>query len=78
MCLTDNSFNNLPAGDIVDKLLNEWQTEAFESQTNEHGSYSFYGFLGDYKVTAQYGNSSSTSTFSLCRNEETKHYNIQL
>lgn len=78
MCLTDSNFNNLPAGDVVDKLLNEWQTGAFESHTDDHGSYSFFGFLGDYKVTAQYGNSSSTSTFSLCRSDETKHFNIQL
>ncbi|KAK4405338.1 Endo-1,4-beta-xylanase 1 [Sesamum angolense] len=25
MCLTDGDFNNLPAGDTVDKLLKEWQ-----------------------------------------------------
>ncbi|KAK4284473.1 hypothetical protein QN277_001301 [Acacia crassicarpa] len=24
MCLTDNNFNNLPTGDVVDKLLQEW------------------------------------------------------
>ncbi|KAL1811151.1 hypothetical protein ACET3Z_021216 [Daucus carota] len=78
MCLTDDNFNNLPAGDVVDKLLKEWQTGTLESRTNEQGSYSFYGFFGEYKVTAQYGNSSSTSTFSLCRGDETKHYNIQL
>ncbi|WMV38631.1 hypothetical protein MTR67_032016 [Solanum verrucosum] len=26
MCLTDTNFHNLPAGDIVDNLLKEWQT----------------------------------------------------
>ncbi|GMN48706.1 hypothetical protein TIFTF001_017874 [Ficus carica] len=29
MCLTDNNFQNLPAGDVVDKLLKEWKTEEF-------------------------------------------------
>lgn len=78
MCLTDNNFNNLPAGDVVDKLLKEWQTGDIESQTDEQGSYSFYGFLGEYKITAKYGNRSEISTFSLCHGDETKHYNIQL
>lgn len=78
MCLTDSEFNNLPAGDVVDKLLKEWQTEEIESQTNEHGSYSFYGFLGEYKLIVKYGNRSTTSTFSLARSHETKHFNIQL
>ncbi|KAK3028477.1 hypothetical protein RJ639_040046 [Escallonia herrerae] len=60
MCLTDNDFHNLPAGDTVDKLLNEWQTGIVEDQTDEQGSYSFYGFLGEYKVTTKYGNRTGT------------------
>nr|AWA45091.1 hypothetical protein SO96G07_000002 [Saccharum officinarum] len=27
MCLTDANFTNLPAGDVVDRLLGEWQTK---------------------------------------------------
>lgn len=30
MCLTDNQFKNLPAGDVVDKLINEWRTKSLE------------------------------------------------
>ncbi|XP_059654005.1 endo-1,4-beta-xylanase 5-like isoform X2 [Cornus florida] len=67
MCLTDNKFRNLPAGDVVDKLLKEWQTGVLEGYTNEHGSYSFSGFLGEYKVTVDYGNRIANSTFSLSR-----------
>ncbi|KAM7470922.1 hypothetical protein LguiA_009105 [Lonicera macranthoides] len=67
MCLTDNDFNNLPAGDMVDKLLQEWQTGYMKGETDERGSYSFYGFLGEYKVTAKYGNRTTNSTFSLNR-----------
>ena len=78
MCLTDKNFNNLPAGDVVDNLLKEWQTGEIKGQTDEHGSYSFYGFLGEYKVNVGYGNRTAKSTFSLCRSDETKHFSIQL
>ncbi|KAK6120891.1 hypothetical protein DH2020_045364 [Rehmannia glutinosa] len=78
MCLTDSDFNNLPAGDTVDKLLKEWETGILEGQTDEHGSYSFFGFLGEYKLTANYGTKTVDSTFSLSRGKETKHFNIQL
>ena len=78
MCLTDNNFHNLPAGDVVDKLLKEWQTAAVEGHTDDHGSFSFYGFLGEYKVTVNYGNITANSTFSLCGGDETRHFSIQL
>ncbi|KAL3630266.1 hypothetical protein CASFOL_023250 [Castilleja foliolosa] len=79
MCLTDSDFNNLPAGNTVDKLLKEWETGILETQqTDEHGSYSFFGFLGEYKVTANYGTKTVDSTFSLSSGKETKHFYIQL
>lgn len=78
MCLTDTDFNNLPTGDVVDKLLKEWDTKVLEGQTDEHASYNFFGFLGEYKVTAKYGNTTVDSTFSLSPGRETRHFNIQL
>ncbi|KAL8553018.1 hypothetical protein ACS0TY_001627 [Phlomoides rotata] len=78
MCLTDTDFNNLPTGDVVDKLLKEWDSEVLEGQTDDHASYTFFGFLGEYKVTANYGNSTVDSTFSLSPGRETRHFNIQL
>ncbi|KAM6559048.1 hypothetical protein CsatA_028287 [Cannabis sativa] len=78
MCLTDNNLQNLPAGDVVDKLLKEWQTLELEGVSDNHGSYSFYGFLGEYKVNVKYQNRAVTSTFSLSQGEETKHFSIQL
>nr|GMC87438.1 endo-1,4-beta-xylanase 5-like [Ipomoea batatas] len=78
MCLTDQNFRNLPAGDIVDELLKEWQTEKMEGQTDSHGSFSFYGFLGEYNLTVNYGNRTAKSTFSLCRGDETRHLYISL
>ncbi|EEF28229.1 Endo-1,4-beta-xylanase A precursor, putative [Ricinus communis] len=78
MCLTDNNFQNLPAGDVVDNLLKEWKTGNINGYTDEHGSFSFSGFLGEYRISVQFGNAASNSTFSLSRSLETKHFNIQL
>ena len=78
MCLTNNNFQNLPAGDMVDKLLKEWQTWEVQGQTDEHSSYSFYGFLGEYKASVKCSNRRVNSTFSLWGFDETKNYNIQL
>lgn len=78
MCLTDNSLHNLPAGDVVDALLKEWQTGVVEGQTDDHGVFNFVGFLGEYEVSINYGNKTTSSTLSLCGGDETKHWNIQL
>ncbi|WVZ20917.1 hypothetical protein V8G54_008239 [Vigna mungo] len=78
MCLTDKNFKNLPAGDVVDKLLQEWKTGRVNGVTDVHGSYSFYGFLGEYTVTVNYGNRTTHSTFSLSRGQETQHFTITL
>lgn len=78
MCLTDNDFKNLPSGDVVDKLLQEWQSGRVEGITDEHGSHSFYGFLGEYRVSVRYRNRTTDSTFSLGRGEETRHVTVTL
>lgn len=78
MCLTDNSFRNLPAGDVLDSLLIEWQTGVVEGETDGHGTFDFVGFLGEHEVSVSYGNRTTKSTLSLSRGDETKHWNIQL
>lgn len=59
MCLTDTNFHNLPAGDIVDNLLKEWQTGVVQGETDEHGSFSFSVFLGEYKINVKFGKHNS-------------------
>ncbi|KAJ3682588.1 hypothetical protein LUZ60_015161 [Juncus effusus] len=78
MCLTDWNLKNLPAGDTVDKLLIEWGGNQQTGPTDIHGSYSFLGFLGEYKVTVNYANRSSVATLSLPQGDETKHLNVQV
>ncbi|PKU67364.1 endo-1,4-beta-xylanase 5-like [Dendrobium catenatum] len=78
MCLTDDDFQNLPAGEVVDRLLSEWRTKEAAGETDDHGLFSFDGFLGGYKVAVRYGNRSVETTFFLSRGDETEHFNIQL
>lgn len=78
MCLTDDNFLNLPAGDVVDRLLKEWQTRVAGGETDDHGTYNFDGFLGEYKIGVSFGNHSAETTMSLCKGDETKHLNVQL
>lgn len=78
MCLTDNTFRNLPAGDVVDSLLKEWQTGVVKGETDNHGAFNFVGFHGEYDVSVEYGNRTAKITLSLSQGDETKHRNIQL
>ena len=53
MCLTDNNFNNLATGNVVDKLLHEWGLRAFDSTsatTDANGFFEASLFHGDYEV----------------------------
>ena len=78
MCLTDGNFRNLHAGDVVDRLLQEWETNGVTGNTDEHGTYSFEAFLGEYRVRVVSGNRSVESTLSLPRGDETKRLSIRL
>ncbi|KAK2429958.1 Glycosyl hydrolase superfamily protein [Trifolium repens] len=50
MCLTDNNFKNLPTGDVVDKLLNEWGKTTIATTTGENGFLETSLFHGDYEM----------------------------
>ncbi|XP_051144050.1 endo-1,4-beta-xylanase 4-like [Andrographis paniculata] len=87
MCLTDDEMGNLPAGVTVDRLLEEWGTGVVEGKTDEHGAFSFVGFLGEYKVEVKVkggygggrvGDLISTAFLSLSRGRETRSFNVQL
>ncbi|KAL3356623.1 hypothetical protein AABB24_017335 [Solanum stoloniferum] len=76
-CLTDEKFQNLPTGDVIDQLLlNEWTTGTKRGKTNEFGSYNFRGFLGEFKVSILYNRTIVNSTFSLGHGVDTKHITI--
>uniref|UniRef100_A0A7N0UWB9 GH10 domain-containing protein n=1 Tax=Kalanchoe fedtschenkoi TaxID=63787 RepID=A0A7N0UWB9_KALFE len=80
MCLTDQNFKNLPTGEAVDKLIEEWQTGKIEGFTDDHGTYSFFGFLGEHGVTIEHANVTQSSTLALARAgpHEARHVYIVL
>uniref|UniRef100_A0ACD5X0C2 Uncharacterized protein n=1 Tax=Avena sativa TaxID=4498 RepID=A0ACD5X0C2_AVESA len=78
MCLTDWNLNNLPVGDVVDRLLQEWQTGQATGASDAHGAYSFSGYHGEYVVTVNSANTSAQSTFSLSPGDETRHITVQI
>ncbi|RLN38680.1 endo-1,4-beta-xylanase A-like [Panicum miliaceum] len=71
MCLTDNNFRNLPTGDVVDKLIREWQTRAHAGVADADGYYEAELFHGDYKVTVSHPVANATVVQSLTVDRET-------
>ena len=78
MCLTDDKFHNLPAGDVVDQKLLEWTTGEVKAKTDDHGTFSFLGFLGEYRVSIMYEGKTVNSSFSLSRDPQTKHVRLRI
>eukprot|EP00253_Pinus_taeda_P015849 PITA_15849 len=79
MCLTDKAFNNLPAGDAVDRLLDDWRT-GVRGKTDAMGCFKFEGFLGDYEFVARYAtkNVTKTSTLRQLDHHGSEHVYIQI
>ncbi|CAN6285290.1 unnamed protein product [Urochloa humidicola] len=71
MCLTDNGFRNLPTGDVVDKLIREWQTRSHAGVADADGYYEAELFHGEYKVTVSHPVANSTVVQSLSVDKET-------
>ncbi|XP_042426046.1 endo-1,4-beta-xylanase 5-like [Zingiber officinale] len=67
MCLTDNNFKNLPAGDVVDKLIAEWKSGDVVGKTAADGSFRARLFHGDYEISISQssGKSSSVQSFKV-------------
>ncbi|MCL7037931.1 hypothetical protein MKW94_008343 [Papaver nudicaule] len=62
MCLTDGNFQNLPTGEVVDKLLDEWKPKRSKGKVDMNGDFKASLFHGDYDVTISHP--SMNSTFS--------------
>ncbi|XP_020178859.1 endo-1,4-beta-xylanase 4-like [Aegilops tauschii subsp. strangulata] len=61
MCLTDNTFKNLPVGALVDKLIAEWKTHATSATTDANGLVELDLAHGDYKLTVNHPSSLAAS-----------------
>ncbi|MCL7030894.1 hypothetical protein MKW94_015065 [Papaver nudicaule] len=65
MCLTDGNFHNLPTGDVVDKLLNEWKPKRSKGKVDINGDFKTSLFHGDYDVMISHPFMNSTLSQSL-------------
>ncbi|XP_052180439.1 endo-1,4-beta-xylanase 5-like [Diospyros lotus] len=64
MCLTNNNFENLATGDVVDKLLKEWggaAAGASSGKTDAQGHFQTKLFHGDYWVSVQHPTKTDSS-----------------
>ncbi|KFK30012.1 hypothetical protein AALP_AA7G206300 [Arabis alpina] len=67
MCLTDGNFNNLPTGDVVDKLLREWGGLGGKTigVTDTDGFFEASLFLGDYNLNFSHPLTNSEASYSI-------------
>ncbi|KAF9621187.1 hypothetical protein IFM89_016681, partial [Coptis chinensis] len=79
LCLTDNNFRNLPAGDVVDKLIQEWKTHGV-GITDSNGIFETSLFHGDYNVTISHPmtNSSSAQSFKVAAAESSQETTLHV
>ncbi|MED6170027.1 hypothetical protein PIB30_026743 [Stylosanthes scabra] len=64
LCLTDSNFKNLPAGDVVDKLLHEWGLSKFSANTDHNGFIHVSLFHGDYNLEINHPLNNNNYTFT--------------
>lgn len=62
LCLVDPNFKNLPAGDVVDKVLKEWGRHNKEvvATTDAEGFVNLSLLHGDFGVTLQHQKNSQS------------------
>ncbi|KAM0892887.1 hypothetical protein ACQ4PT_025465 [Festuca glaucescens] len=65
MCLTDKDFNNLPAGNLVDKLIAEWKTHPEAATTDADGVAQLDLVHGDYSFTVTHPSLQSPTLHTL-------------
>jgi GH35 family endo-1,4-beta-xylanase len=65
MCLTDKDFNNLPAGNLVDKLIAEWKTHPEAATTDANGVAELDLVHGDYSFTVTHPSLHSPTVHAL-------------
>ncbi|KAB2636042.1 hypothetical protein D8674_026576 [Pyrus ussuriensis x Pyrus communis] len=63
--LVDKNFKNTPAGDVVDKLIEEWNSNTQEIIADDQGYIDVSLFHGDYEITAEGRVANTSATLSL-------------
>lgn len=62
--LADHNFNNTAAGDVVDKLIDEWRSNIIDAKTDSQGVFETTLFHGEYEVTVTNPSNSNNSISS--------------
>ncbi|KAG8650626.1 hypothetical protein MANES_07G059300v8 [Manihot esculenta] len=78
--LADKDFKNTPAGDVVDKLIDEWKSTTAELIADSEGSIEVSLFHGDYNITVKdpVGNSSTSWNLSLGKDDSEGNAHIYI
>ncbi|XP_061373932.1 endo-1,4-beta-xylanase 5-like [Gastrolobium bilobum] len=63
--LADENFQNTPAGNVVDKLIHEWQTRSLEAIVDSRGCVDVLLHHGDFDVTVTHPLNHSSKTLNL-------------
>ena len=80
MCLTDNNFNKLPQGDVVDRLIAEWRSTPRAGATDAQGFFEAELVHGEYKVSVSHPalNNSVTRSVKVDLGSGSEHYFIDM
>ncbi|BFG42073.1 hypothetical protein CerSpe_283470 [Prunus speciosa] len=76
--LADENFKNTPSGDVVDKLIDEWNSGTQEITTDDQGFIELSLFHGDYEITAENHITNSSATVSLSVTQAEPHAIVQV
>lgn len=63
MCLTDNSFKNLPTGNIIDTFLWELSHRGFQGRTDSNSYFKTSLYHGEYEVKVSHPATATAQTF---------------
>ncbi|TKV94164.1 hypothetical protein SEVIR_9G274900v4 [Setaria viridis] len=78
MCLTDNSFKNLPVGDLVDKLIAEWKTHRASATTDDKGAVELDLPLGEYKFTVSHPSLKDAAVHTMAVDTSSSEHTINI
>ncbi|XP_011002036.1 PREDICTED: uncharacterized protein LOC105109135 isoform X1 [Populus euphratica] len=76
--LADEDFKNTPAGDVVDKLIDEWKFQKTEIKADGKGTIEIPLFHGDYNITVKDPVSSSLTAFSYKMTKDVRRDTVHL
>ncbi|OMO73882.1 Glycoside hydrolase, family 10 [Corchorus capsularis] len=76
--LADSEFRPTPIGEVVDKLINEWNTGTRQVRADSRGFSEASLFHGDYKAKIYHPVTNSSTSISFKVAKETKHTTVLL